>query len=327
MAALVSPAMETKSTGFLRLPRIGFSDLAGSSVAILGAAEASPYSFEDHSHSADAPKILREVSHRIAGSLSQFDFDLDMALLPQAGDSRGMVDLGDVPTDPTTPAQNRANITEALERVLAAGSVPIVLGGDDSVPIPVLAAYRDFGPVVVVQIDAHVDWADVIAGNPLGYGSPMRRVAEYPWVAGMVQVGIRGLGSGQSWQHDDARAWGSHLITSYELHDRGVDDALRYVPEGARVVLSLDLDGLDPAIFPAVNMPTPGGLRYEETIRLLRGLSARASIAGAVITEYVPEHDDKRRLSAQVAVRIIMALMASIIGPSSTPALRPNGNA
>ena len=85
---------------------------------------------------------------------------------------------------------------------------PVVLGGDDSVPIPVFAAYEGRGPLCIVQVDAHVDWGDVIKGNPFGYGSTMRRAAELPWITGMVQVGIRGLGSGTADQIEDAKAWG-----------------------------------------------------------------------------------------------------------------------
>ena len=59
--------------------------------------------------------------------------------------------------------------------------------------IPIFAAYAGRGPLTIVQVDAHVDWGDVIKGNPYGYGSTMRRAAELPWITGMVQVGIRGL--------------------------------------------------------------------------------------------------------------------------------------
>lgn len=294
---------------FLDLPRASLDDLGTPSVVVLGASEASPYSFEPRSHSADSPRILRQVSRAIAKSLNQFDFDLDMTLLPDKGDWRGMVDAGNVPTDPADPAGNRDRIAAAVGTVLAAGAVPIVLGGDDSVPIPVLAGYAGHAPLTVLQVDAHVDWADVIAGNPHGYGSPMRRAAEYGWVEHMVQVGIRGLGSGQSWQHDDARRWGSHLVTSYDLHREGLEAALRHIPEGAPVFISIDCDGIDPAVFPAVNMPTPGGLAYEEMILLLRGVAAKARIAGLALLEYVPDRDDPHRLSAQIAVRLAMAAM------------------
>jgi len=85
------------------------------------------------------------------------------------------------------------------------------------------------------------------------------------------------------------------------------------VPEGARVFISIDCDGIDPAVFPAVNMPTPGGLNYEDMVLLLRGIAARADIAGLALLEYVPERDDGHRLSAHIAVRLVMAVIASIV--------------
>ncbi|RYY42432.1 MAG: agmatinase, partial [Sphingomonadales bacterium] len=201
--------------------------------------------------------------------------------------------------------------------ILAAGAVPIMLGGDDSVPIPFLAGWEGHGDIHILQIDAHVDWADVIEGNPYGYGSPMRRASEYPWVKGMVQIGARGLGSGDKGQHDDARAWGSHLIPSRIFHAEGIEAALRHIPDGANVVVSLDCDGIDPTVLPAVNMPTPGGLSYEDMVGLLRGVAAKARLAGLALVEYVPQHDDPRRLSGIIAARIAAVTMALAVGPAA----------
>jgi hypothetical protein len=177
-----------------------------------------------------------------------------------------------------------------------------------------IAAFEGHGPLTILHIDAHVDWADVIKGNPHGYGSPMRRASEYPWVTSMVQVGMRGLGSGESWQHDDARNWGSRLVSSYELHERGPESALSHIEPGARVFISLDCDGIDPAVLPAVNMPTPGGLTYEDMIRLLRGVAAKASIAGLALVEYVPARDDRHQLSGLVASRIAAVTLGLALG-------------
>lgn len=219
-------------------------------------------------------------------------------------------DLGDVKTRVRDAVGNRSRITAATAGILAAGAFPLVLGGDDSVPIPVLAGFDGHGPVTIVQVDAHVDWADEIRGENMGYGSPMRRAAELPWVEGILQIGIRGLGSGEVWQHDDARAWGSKLITSRQWHRDGVNAALDRLPPGGRFVLSIDCDGLDPAVFPAVAMPTPGGLDYEDMLALFDGLMARGTIVGAVIAEYVPDRDDAARSSALLAARLGLTLMA-----------------
>lgn len=297
---------------FIGLPRADLAELSGVAIAVLGASEASPYQPGGPSHSAGAPGALREASATFAPSLGQFDFDLGATMFPVEGDDRGMVDCGDIATDPGDAAGNRARIEDAIRRVLQAGAVPVMLGGDDSVPIPMLKAYDGHGPLFILQIDAHVDWGDVIQGNSVGYGSTMRRAAEMPWVVGMVQVGIRGLGSGGSWQHDDARAWGSKLVTSYDLHRDGLEAVLRYIPAGGRCFVSIDVDGLDPAVLPAVAMPTPGGLTYEDVIGLIRGAAEKGSIAGVAVVEYVPTRDDALRMSALTSARIAAVAMGLI---------------
>lgn len=299
---------------FARLPEATPDNLGGAKVAILGIAEASPYKLGVASHSANAPAALRDASDSFAGQLRQMDFDLGRPLLGPNGETFGLVDCGDVPTDPSDPAGNRDRITMSVRNILEAGAVPVVLGGDDSVPIPVFQAYEGRGPFTILQIDAHADWGDVIQGNPLGYGSPMRRAAEMPWITGMVQIGMRGLGSGDAWQIRDAEAWGSHLVPSRRFHAEGVAAALAPIVQGSSVLITIDCDGIDPSLLPAVNMPTPGGLTYEDMMAILHAIAAKAQIAGFILTELVPERDDAHRLSAMTAARIVSVVSGLIAG-------------
>jgi agmatinase len=300
---------------FMGLPHAGLDAIGGAPVVVLGAVEATPYDPAEASHSALAPGAIRAASASFARQVAQFDFDLGRTLVEEptpAALRRVGVDAGDVETSPKDAAGNRERITAAVRAVLDAGAAPLVLGGDDSVPIPVLAAFQRHGPVTVVQVDAHVDWGDAIRGERLGYGSPMRRAAEMAHVTGMLQVGVRGLGSGQAWQQDDARGWGDRIVTSREWHRRGAEAVLADVP-GERFVLSIDCDGFDPALFPAVAMPTPGGLTYEDGLDLLHGLAARGRIVGTIIAEYVPERDDGRRSCALWAARLA-AVATGVMG-------------
>lgn len=299
--------MTSSHPTFAGFPAADLDDLRDASAVIVGAAEATPYAAGEESHSARAPEAVRAASMSFARQLYQLDFDLDAVMLPdrKEGDFRGLFDAGDVATDPGDAAGNCERIEGAVRSVLQAGGVPLVLGGDDSVPIPVARAFAGRGPLTVVHIDAHVDWGDVIKGEANGYGSPMRRVSEMEHVGGMVQLGIRGLGSGGAWQIDDARAWGSRLVSTYELHDVGVEAALSELPEGGDVFVSIDCDGIDPAVFPAVAMPTPGGLTYEDVVRVLRTVAMRGRLAGLFLGEYVPDRDDAQRLSALTAARIV----------------------
>jgi agmatinase len=302
----------TESTQtFAGLPAAAPGALHGARVAILGADHGSPYKPGVPSHAAGGPAALRRGSQLFAKQLTQVDFDLGGPLL-RTPDDRRIVDCGDLDLDLADGAGNRARITDAVRGLLEAGAAPVVLGGDDSVPIPVFAAYEGRGPITMVQVDAHVDWGDEIMGNRFGYGSPMRRAAEMPWITGMVQVGIRGLGSGTADQHEVARAWGSRTFTMHDIRKDGMDAALAAVPEGGDCFVTIDFDGMDTTVVPAVNMPTPGGLLYQDVLDLLRGVASRSRIVGATLVEFVPDRDDRHGLAAITAARIALSTIGVI---------------
>ncbi len=186
---------------------------------------------------------------------------------------------------------NRARIEARTREILASSAVPILIGGDDSVPIPFLAAFADHGPIWILQIDAHIDWRDEIHGSRYGYSSPMRRASEMPHVAGMIQVGLRSVGSARAEEIAAAERFGSRFVTARQVHAEGVGAALRHLPEGARVVITLDCDGLDPGIMPGVAARTPGGLGYTQAIDLIAGAAAKGRLVGFDLVELYPPAD------------------------------------
>ncbi len=277
---------------------------------LLGADHGSPYKPGVASHAAGGAAAIRRGSQLFAKQLRQFDFDLGFAI--QSGpDDRRLLDGGDLPLSLDDGAANRAAITAAVRAVLDAGAVPVMLGGDDSVPIPMFSAYEGRGPLTMIQVDAHVDWADVVQDNPYGYGSPMRRASEMPWFTEMRQFGIRGLGSGTSDQHDDARRWGSRILTMDDIERSGVEAGLDGLAPRGDCFLSLDLDGLDPSVMPAVNMPTSGGLSYRDVLRLVRAVARRRRIVGAAIVEFVPARDP-HGFAAVTAARLVLSVLGLI---------------
>ncbi|MDX1576199.1 MAG: arginase family protein, partial [Kiloniellales bacterium] len=229
-------------------------------------------------------------------------FDLGGPLLGDGG--ARVLDCGDLCYDPEDSPANRKRIREAVVGLLERHVRPVVIGGDDSVPIPVLQAFEDQDALTVVQIDAHIDWRDEVQGERFGLSSTMRRASEMPWVERIIQVGARAIGSARPEDYQDALDWGVHFVTAREVHDNGLEPILELVPEGAQVFVTLDCDGLDPFVMPAVIGPAPGGLSYWQAVNLLHGLADKARIAGFDIVEFMPERDIQG-LGALTAARLV----------------------
>ena len=298
-------------------PEIGFigapveTDLAAldADVAILGVPHGWPYPRPGATAGcAEAPAAVRRRAARLARFRDHWDFDLDGPMLP-ADRAPRLVDAGDVPGDPSDGAASSRRTVEAVAAILDRGAIPICVGGDDSVPIPILRAYGRQGPLTVLQVDAHLDFRDEIDGVRDGYSSPMRRASEMDHVERIVQVGLRGVGSALASDVEDALAVGNHLVTTRELRERGVAWLLQQLPADASVFVSFDCDGLDPSVLPAVSALAPGGIGYAEASDLLAGIGPR--LAGAVFTEYVPALD-VNELSALTISRLMVRLIGSL---------------
>lgn len=295
-------------------PFLGFPDRLADGqtprAVIFGAGHGTTYPGQDSNGYERAADAIRAASQSEIALLGNWDFDIGGPLFP---DGRiGCVDAGNVPTKMHDNTGNRARIEAMTREILALPAVPILLGGDDSVPIPFLAGFAEHGPVWILQIDAHIDWRDEVHGERYGYSNPMRRVSEMPHVVGMVQVGIRSVGSARLAEIEAARAFGSHLVTAREVHAQGVNAALEHIPKGARVVVTLDCDGLDPGIMPGVAARTPGGLSYTQVIDLMAGLGKRAKIAGFDLVELYPPADIDG-LSSLTASRLLVNMIGAIV--------------
>jgi agmatinase len=227
-------------------------------MVIFGVAHGSTYPNKDSRGYALAANAIRAASQDDTTLLEHWDFDLGGPLFN--GEPGCCIDAGDIQTTMHDNEGNRVRIEAKTREVLASQAVPILLGGDCSVTFPFLAGFENHGPVWVLQIDAHIDWRDEVEGERYGYSSPMRRASEMPHVAGIVQVGLRSVGSARLADVDAARRYGSHFVTAREVHTQGVEAALLHIPDGAQVVITLDCDSLDPSIMPGVAARTPGGL-------------------------------------------------------------------
>jgi agmatinase len=298
---------------FLGLPshEIGALPGSGANAVILGVPYGVPYPTPGLAAGcADAPAAIRSRSERLARFVTHHDFDLDGPMIPP-GSAFHAVDAGDVLGTPDDGAGNAARAEAAVRSVLDAGGVPVLLGGDDSVPAPALRAFDRRGPITILQIDAHLDFRDQVAGVRDGYSSPMRRASEMAHVERIVQVGLRGVGSARTADVAEARAAGNQLVTARELGERGVEWLIAQLPRDAPVFLAFDLDGLDPSVAPAVSGASPGGLSYQQAGDLVRGIVGRCRLAGAVFTEMVPALDINGS-TALVVVRLVTQLLGAL---------------
>jgi agmatinase len=270
--------------------------------AIFAAPHGTPYRDIDNRPHAASADALRKAIAADGDWRSHWDFDLAGPLLGHGTFS--LVDLGDLPTKPGSGARNRELIEGAARSILARNTVPIMIGGDDSTPIPFIGAFNSLEPLTVLQIDAHIDWRDERRGEKLGFSNTMRRVSEMPHVTRIIQIGARGLGSARKQEHDDALAWGAQIVPAAVIHTSGTKAALDLIPRNANCLITIDCDALDGATMPAVMMPTPGGLTYRQIIDLIAGVAGKAKLVGMDIIEFVPARD-KSGYSAYVAARII----------------------
>lgn len=183
------------------------------------------------------------------------------------------------------PEQVITNIAEGVHSILSAGSFPVVLGGEHTVTWGVIkgylnAGFTDFG---VVQIDAHADLRDAYEGDPLSHASVMKRVVD----AGipLYQLGIR--------------AFCEEEITIREKFSVLYQDADELVPNNIQVIklpesfpkkvfFTVDIDGIDPSVFPSTGTPVPGGLTWYQTLNLFESVAKQREIIGFDIMEYAP---------------------------------------
>lgn len=265
----------------------------------------------------DAPDTIRRALHK-PDLLGYHDFDLGGAdagrtILPDGitAEDQGNLQVDDT-VDPEKTAANRTRITAAVRTMLDSGTTPIVFGGDDSVPIPVLTAYAGTPSVSILQIDAHIDWRDERYGERWGLSSTMRRASEMDHVGRIVQLAARGIGSARS---DDLRAaleYGTCFHPMRELRKQnGIATAVADLPTGVPVLVSLDVDSLDPAIMPAVHGPSHGGLDYWQLMDILETAAARAPIAGFAMVELEPARDMDGH-GALLAGRIALSVLGIV---------------
>ena len=274
-------------------------------VAVLGA----PFDFgtQYRPGARFGPRAIREASTLFSfGHAGAYDHEDDITYL-EAEKTR-IVDIGDADIIHTNTEQSHANIEAGVRAILRAGAIPVVLGGDHSVNIPAINAFSDEEPFHLVQVDAHLDFVDERHGVTAGHGNPMRRAAEKPYVTGLSQIGIRNVSSTACDGYEDARRFGSDIMSVRQFRTLGVEAVLDRIPAGKRYYVTIDIDGFDPSIAPGTGTPSHGGFLYYEILELMDGLARRGDIIGLDLVEVAPDYDptgSTSTLAAQLLLNII----------------------
>jgi agmatinase len=178
-------------------------------------------------------------------------------------------------------------VVEEIRRVaselVARGKFPVVIGGEHSITPPIVAAVAERHPgLSVLQIDAHADLRDSYMGTPHNHACAMRRVLDY---APTTQVGIRSLSPEEAAAIPSLR---THVFYDFNMRaePRWMDRVIDTLSD--TVYLTIDVDGLDPAIMPATGTPEPGGLSWYEVLGLLRRVAERKHVVGFDLVELSP---------------------------------------
>lgn len=302
-------------TGRLNLPFVGISTFGkrpyvadwsaiSADVAVMGA----PFDFgtQFRAGARFGPRSIREASTLFSFGLGgAYDHEDDCSYL---GSDVRIVDIGDADIVHTDTESSHANIETGVRAMLDAGALPVVLGGDHSVNIPCIRAFAGRGPIHILQIDAHLDFVDVRHGVRHGHGNPMRRAAEQEHVTGITALGIRNVSSTTKDGYDAARAMGDDILSVRQVRKLGVEGVLARIPKGARLYVTIDIDGFCPSIAPGTGTPSHGGFLYYEVLEILQGVAKAHDIVGVDLVEVAPDYDHSGStaiLAAQVLLNFL----------------------
>ena len=234
----------------------------------------------------DAPAAVREASRLIR------------LVHPTSGTKPyelcNVADVGDAPVNPLDKDDSLARIEAFFAELKSAGIRPIAVGGDHTVPLPILRALAKEEPVGILQFDAHADILDELCGSRINHATIMRRGLEEGLIdpARVVQLGLRGSRFGD----DDVRFGqeaGYRCITIDEYENLGRSrtiDIINQVLGDGPVYITLDIDGIDPSYAPGTPVPEIGGLLPRDVQVIIRSLLGK-NIVGADICEVAPCYD------------------------------------
>ncbi|MCS5635698.1 MAG: agmatinase [Myxococcota bacterium] len=241
----------------------------------------------------------------------------NMATRAAPFDSLTVADIGDVAINTFNLADSIGIIERAYDDILARGCIPLTLGGDHTIALPILRALaRKHGPVGMVHVDAHADVNESMFGEPITHGTPFRRAVEEGLLQGerVVQIGLRGTG-----YHADDFDWprqqGFRVVPAEECWHKSLAplmDEVRQSLGPGPVYLSFDIDGIDPAYAGGTGTPEIGGLDTVQALEIIRGCRG-LDLVGADLVEVAPIYDASGN-TALVAANLLFEMLCVLPG-------------
>ncbi|MFA5077512.1 MAG: agmatinase [Candidatus Micrarchaeia archaeon] len=224
----------------------------------------------------------RDGPHAMIVASRAFE-DYDMELGKELAYELGFHTTDEVEPDTGSPLGMVGRVQEAVEAALELKKFPVVFGGEHTITLGAVRAfgkrYKEFS---VLQIDAHGDMRAQYENSPYNHACVMRRIREEKCVKNAVQVGVRSLCKEETEFIEKAG------IGEYIYYDNKFDTKKIVSQLGENVYITVDLDGLDPSIMPAVGTPEPNGLLWEQTMGLLREVTRKKKIIGFDVNELCP---------------------------------------
>ena len=294
---------------FGKYPYIEDWDKIKADIAVLGAPFDAGSQFRSGARM--GPRGIREASTLFSfGHGGAYDHEDDITYLP--ADNTRIVDIGDADIIHTDTIQSHANIEFGVKKILEAKAIPVVLGGDHSVNIPCINAFRNEDPIHIIQIDAHLDFVNERHGVRFGHGNPMYRASEKEYVSGMTQIGIRNVSSTAREGYIEAKERGSKIFSVRQFRKMGISQILNTIPKNIRYYLTIDIDAFDPSIASGTGTPSHGGFYYYEILELIEGLTKQGNIAGLDLVEVAPDYDITNSTST-LAAQLLMNIMGRLL--------------
>ena len=290
---------------FMRLPAA--NDLKGLDVAVLGVPMDIGTSWRSGTRM--GPKQVRSESAMIR------PYNVQTGAAPF--DGLQCADIGDLAINTFSLADSLRIIQDSYAAILKYDAMPVAIGGDHSMTLPILRAIAQrHGPVAVVQIDAHADVNDEMFGERETHGTFLRRAHEENLVVPdkVYQIGLRGTGYTAE-DFTEAAGWGFQQWQAQELWFRSLDTLGREIRRDIGdlpTYVTFDIDSLDPSIAPGTGTPEIGGLTTGQALQLIRGLRG-LNIVGCDLVEVSPPYDPSGN-TALTAANILFEMLCVLPG-------------